>query len=68
MREQLLIYKNIATFLINEALIKIFDFFEKQDKQLSNILKLQPVSLEKINKKSNNESDFKSDNNYQELK
>lgn len=68
MREQLLIYKNIATFLINEALIKIFDFFEKQDKQLSNILKLQPVSNEKINKKSNNESDFKSDNNYQELK
>ena len=68
MREQLLIYKNIATFLINEALIKIFDFFEKQDKQLQNILKLQPVSLEKINKKSNNESDFKSDNNYQELK
>ena len=64
MREQLLIYKNIATFLINEALIKIFDFFEKQDKQLQNILKLQPVSLEKINKKSNNESDFKSDNNY----
>jgi hypothetical protein len=32
MREQLLIYKNVATFVINEALIKIFDYFEKQEK------------------------------------
>ena len=30
MIEKLIIYKNVATFLLNETLIKIFDYFDDQ--------------------------------------